>query len=102
MNLIICLFDRCYRICSSRKFICDEFEQIKTMLSTSGCPKYVLDKCMREFFFYRQFTTKPLPTIKKDRISKKIFIRMQFLGALSVQICNEPEAFLRKHTDDKA
>ena len=29
INLINCLLDRCYRICSSYEIICDEFEQIK-------------------------------------------------------------------------
>ena len=29
--------------------MCDEFEQIKTMPSRNGYPKYVLDKCAREF-----------------------------------------------------
>ena len=44
INLINCLLDRCYKICSSYKIISDEFEQIKTMLSRNGYPKYVLDK----------------------------------------------------------
>ena len=39
INLINCLLDRCYRICSSYKIICDEFKQTKTMLSRNGYPK---------------------------------------------------------------
>ena len=50
MNLINCLLDRCCRICSSYEIIRDGFEQIKTMLSRNGCPKYVLDKRIRKFF----------------------------------------------------
>ena len=65
MNLIICLLDRCYRICGSYKIICDEFEQIKTMLSRNSYPKYVSDKCKREFL-NRKFATKPLLSKKKD------------------------------------
>ena len=101
MNLINCLLDRCYRICSSSyKIICDEFEQIKTTLSRNGYPKYVLDKCIRAFF-NRKFATKPLLSKKKDSTPKKIFICLPFLGVSSLQIRNELKAFLRKHTDDK-
>ena len=53
-------------------------------------------------FFCRMFTTKPLLSKKKDSTSKKIFIRLAFLSALSLQIRIEPKSFLRKHTDDKA
>ena len=41
INLFNCLLDRCYRICSSFETIYDEFEQIKTMLSKNGYPKFV-------------------------------------------------------------
>ena len=71
------------------------------MLSRNGYPKYVLDKCIREFF-NRKFITKPLRSKKKDPTQKKILIRLSFLGALSVQIRNELKSFLHKHTDDKA
>ena len=74
MNLINCLLDRCYRICNSYKIICDEFEQIKTMLSRNGCPKYVSDKHIREFF-NRKFAAKPLLSKKKVSTPKKAFIR---------------------------
>ena len=94
------LVDLSYKICSSYEIISDEFEQIKTMLSINGYPKYVVDKCIREFF-NRKFTTKPLRSKKKDSTQKKIFIRLAFLGALSVQIRNELKSFLHKHTDDK-
>ena len=70
INLINCLLDRCYRICSSYEIICDKFEQIKTMLLRYGYPKYVLDKCMREFF-NRKFTTKPFITFKEKRSYSK-------------------------------
>ena len=62
INLINCLLDRCHRICSSYEVICDEFEQIKVMLSRNGYPKHVLDKCIREIF-NRKFTTKPLLSV---------------------------------------
>ena len=100
-NLINCLLDRCYRISSSYEIISGEFEQIKTMLSRNGYPKCISDKCIREFF-NRKFTTKSLLPNKKDSISKKIFIRLPFLDALSLQIRNELKSFPRKHTDDKA
>ena len=74
------------------EIISDEFEQIKTMLSRNGYSKYVLDKCIREFF-YRKFTTKSLLLKKKDSTSKKIFIRLPFLGALLLQIRNELKPF---------
>ena len=77
INLINCLLDRCYKICSSYEIISDEFEQIKTMLSINGYPKYVLDKCIREFF-NRKFTTNPLRSKKKDSNQKKILIRLPF------------------------
>ena len=79
MNLIDCLLDCCYRMCSSYEIICDEFKQIKTMLSRNGYFTYVLDKCIREFF-NRKFTTKPLLSKKKDSTLKKIYIRLQFSG----------------------
>ena len=100
IHLISCLLNRCYKICSSYEIISDEFEQIKTMLSINGYPKYVLDKCIREFF-NRKFTTKPLRSKKQDSTQKKILIRLSFLGALSVQIRNELKSFLHKLTDDK-
>ena len=71
INLINCLLDHCYKICSSYKIISDEFEQIKTMLSINGYPKYVLDKCIREFFNHK-FTTKPSCS-KKDSYSFAVF-----------------------------
>ena len=83
INLINCLLDRCYKICSSYEIISDEFEQIKTMLSRNGYPKYVLDKCIRELCD-RKFTTKQLCSKKKDPTQKKILNRLPFLGALSV------------------
>ena len=79
INLINCLLDRCCRIYSSYEIICDEFEQIKTMLSRNGYPKYVFDKCRRKFF-KRKFTTKPLLSKKKYPTPKKILIRLPFLG----------------------
>ena len=77
INLINCLLDRCYKICSSYEIISDEFEQIKTMLSINGYPKYLLDKCIREFFI-RKFTTKSLRSKQKDSTQKKILIRLPF------------------------
>ena len=71
------------------------------MLSINGYPKYVLDKCKREFF-NRKFTTASLHSKKKDSTQKKILIRLPFFGALSVQIRNELKSFFHKHTDDKA
>ena len=71
------------------------------MLSRNGYPKYVLDKCIREFFNCK-FTTKPLLSKKKDPTPKKILIRLSFLGALSVQIRNELKSFFDKLTDGKA
>ena len=70
INSINCLLDRYYRICSSHEIICDEFEQIKTMLSKNGYLKYVLDKCIREFF-NRKFTTKLLLSKKKKNPLQK-------------------------------
>ena len=101
MNLIDYLLDRYYRIRSSYEIISDEFEQIKTMLSRKGCPKYVLDKCIRECF-NRKLTTKSLLSKKKYSTPEKIFIRLPFLGALSLQIRNVLKSFLRKQTNDKA
>ena len=99
MNLINCLLDRCYRICGSYKIISGGFEQIKTMLSRKGCPKYVLDKCICEFF-NRQFTTKLLLSKKKYSTLKKIFIRLPCLDSVSLQFRNKLKSFLCKHTDD--
>ena len=48
-----------------------------------------------------KFATKPLLLQKKNSTSKKIFIRLRFLGALWMQICNEQKFFIRKSTDDK-
>ena len=102
MNLINCLLDRCYRICSSYDIICDKFEQIKTMLSRNDYSKYVLDKCTREFF-YRKHTTKSSLSKKKHFHSKKDYIiRLPLLDALSLQFCNELKSFLGKHANDKA
>ena len=81
MNLINCLLDRCYRICSSYKIICDEFDQIKTMLSRNGYPKHVLDKCILDFF-NRKFTTKPSLSKKKRIPLQKDFYLFAILGAL--------------------
>ena len=50
LYLVNCLLHYCYRNCNSHKIICDEFEQIKIMLSRNNYPNYVLDKCKREFF----------------------------------------------------
>ena len=47
------------------------------MLSINGYPKYVLDKCIREFF-NRKVTTKPSRSKKKDSTQKKILIRLPF------------------------
>ena len=58
-------------------------------------------KCIREFFNCK-FTTKSFLSKKKDFTTKKIFIRLPFLGALSLQIRNELKSFLCKHTVDKA
>ena len=77
INLINCLLDCCYRICSSYEIICDEFEQIKTMLSINGYPKHVLDKCIREFF-NRKFTIKPLRSKEKDPTQKRFSFVCRF------------------------
>ena len=90
-----------YRICSLYKSIYDDFEHNKTMLSRKGHPTYILDKCIREFF-NRNLTAKPLLSKQKYFTSKKIFIRLPFLGDLLLQIRNELKCFLRKHTDNKA
>ena len=70
------------------------------MLSKNGYPKYVLDKCIDEFF-NGKFTTKSLFSWKKDSAPKKIFIHLPFLGASSLQICNKLKSFDHKHTDDE-
>ena len=67
----------------------------------NGYPKYVLDKCIREFFISK-FKTKPLLSKKKDPTPQKIFISLPLLGALSLHIRYELKAFLRKQTDDNA
>ena len=89
-----------YRICSLYKSIYDDFEHNKTMLSRKGYPTYILDKCIREFF--NRNLTATITFKKKYSTSKKIFIRLPFLGDLLLQIRNELKCFLRKHTDDKA
>ena len=48
------------------------------MLSRNGYRKYVLDKCIREFFNHK-FTTKSLLLKKKDSTPEKSFIRLLFL-----------------------
>ena len=83
------------------KIICDEFEQIKTMLSRNGYLKCILDKCICEFLNCK-CTTKPLLSKNKDPTPKKILIHLLFLGALSIQFRNELKSFLHKHMDDKA
>ena len=75
MNSLKCLLDRCCRICSSCKIICDEFEPTETMLSRKSYPKYVLDKNLQEFL-NRMFATKPSLSKKNDSTPKKIFIRL--------------------------
>ena len=87
--MINCLLDRSYKI------ICDEFEQIKTILSRNR------GECVHEFFNCK-FATKPLFSKKKYSTPKKIFICLPFLGALLLQIRNELKAFFRKPTNVKA
>ena len=57
------------------------------MLSRNGYLKYVLDKCIREFF-NRKFSTKPLLSKEKDFNHLKIFIHFPISSALSLQIRN--------------
>ena len=76
INLMNCLLDRCYKICSSCEIISDEFEQIKTMLSINGYPKYVLDKCIRELFnrkFTNHYVQRKKTQSKKDSHSFAVF-----------------------------
>ena len=68
------------------------------MLSRNGYPKYVLDKCILEFFT-RKFTTTSLFSKKNDPTPKTILIRLPFLGALSEPIHKELQSFLHKYTD---
>ena len=102
VNLVNCLLDRCYKICSFYELICEEVEHIKTMLSRNGYPKYFLDKCVREFF-NRKFKPKQTTTSQDRRNlqSKRILIRLPFLGAVSEQVRNELNSFLRKRTDGR-
>jgi len=50
MNLVNCLLDRCYKICSSYEIICEEVESMKHMFYRNGYPKYFINKCIRQFF----------------------------------------------------
>ena len=93
MNFINCLLDRCCMICSSYEIICDEFKQINSMLSRNGYPKYVLDKCICEFY-NRKFTTKSLLSKKKDRTPKKSFHLFAVFRCFVIAISLRAEVFL--------
>ena len=62
------------------------------MLSKNGLPKYVINKCIHEFFKLK-ITTKLAFSKKKDPTPKKIFNRLPFSGTLSVQNSQRSEVF---------
>ena len=94
-NLVNCLLDRAYKICSSYEGICSEVNNIKIMLGRNGYPTYFLDSCVR--FFNRKYD-KMLSHFEKRKNCRTVIARLLFLGDMSMQLKKELSAFVEKQT----
>ena len=83
-NLVNCLLDRAYKICSSYESICSEVDNIKVMLGRNGYPAYFLDSCVRRFF-NRKYD-KMLSHLEKRKNCRTVIARLPFLGDMSMQL----------------
>ena len=75
-NLVNCLLDRAYKICSSYESVCSEVDNIKVMLGRNGYPAYFLDSCVRRFF-NRKYD-KMLVTLKNVKIVEQLLLGCPF------------------------
>ena len=104
INLMNCLSDPCYKICSSYKNISNDVEQIKTMIAKNGNLEYFQDECVHEVF-NRKFATKLLLFKKKDSehlTPKKISFVLMVLGACRCRFEMSCFFFLVNTQEDKA
>ena len=95
-NLVNCLLDRAYKICSSYESICSEVDNIKVMLGRNGYPAYFLDSCVRRFF-NRKYD-KMLSHLEKRKNCRTVIARLPILGDMSMQLKKELSALVEKHT----
>ena len=95
-NLVNCLLDRAYKICSSYESIYSEVDNIKVMLGRNGYPAYFLDSCVRKFF-NRKYD-KMLSRLEKCKNCRTVIARLPFLGDMSMQLKKELSALMEKQT----
>ena len=97
-NLVNCLLDRAYTICSSYENICSDVDNIKVMLGRIGYPRlsFYICSCVRRFF-NRKYD-KMLSHHKEGKNCRTVVTRLPFLGDMSTQLMKELSALVEKQT----
>ena len=101
-NLINCLLERSYRICSSYLIMHREFQNITNMMLNNEYPISFIQNQIRQFL-NKKFNPKSIP--KADSTSQKpvprLIIRLPFVGNSSLHLEKELKSFFRRKLSDK-
>ena len=81
VGLIQCLIHRAYCISSSWKTFSDEIEILRNMFIKNGYPEHIFWSCVKRFT-NNKFSSKPISTVKEDRIEAMFSI--PYIGLPSV------------------
>ena len=81
VGLIQCLTHRAYCISSSWKTFSDEIEILRNMFMKNGYPEHIFWSCVKRFT-NNKFSSKPISTVKEDRIEAMFSI--PYIGLPSV------------------
>ena len=94
LNLIKCLLDKAFKICSNRPLMQKEFDFISTLLGKNGYPKRLIGTQTRKFLRQKEKVVETT-TRTKEQV-KCVFFRLPYIGNVSNQIQKEIRQFIYK------
>ena len=101
-NLINCLLERSYRICSSYLIMHREFQNITNMMLSNEYPIEFIQNQIRHFL-NKKFSKNVIPrtdSTQKQNVPRLI-IKLPFVGNSSMHIEKELQSFFRRKLSDK-
>ena len=87
LNLIKCLLDKAFKICSNRPLMQKEFDFISTLLGKNGYPKRLIEIQTRKFLREKEKVVETTTRTKEQ--AKCVFFRLPYIGNVSNQIQKE-------------
>jgi hypothetical protein len=100
-NLVKCLLDRAYKICSTYMGMHAEFQNIKYRLAKNGYPRNFVDTCINQLLNKKHHSNSCKDSSEDIKPDMYTVVKFPFLGDVSHHIRNEIQQFLFRYTTGK-